>query len=370
MSDRSNPKVLRIGITLPAQPKASSDQVFSQNLWGSGIVQNAAFLARVLGKIPGVKVFAVNNYPLAKHLGIEYTEKGPGYLRMIVEVCAKLGPIEARAFRATGGLLIHHAVGNTLAMAMEHVSGGFEATADVAHNDYDAVWCLPHIYQMNHSMFQLVHNCPVDKVPMIWGPDFLPQGWGYVPGQAVAPTVVTFEPSVSVVKTPHIPILAAEVAYRTGQANGRPMFGELKVMGHKEKAETSEAFRSFLGALEVRDVTTCEPRQPTATVFASTNVRAVVAHNWWNELNYSYNEILYGGYPLVHNSQMVEAGYRYDGFDAKAAGDLLYQALEQHDEILPNYQEAAARFLLQLHPDTVRPMYAQLLKARVPGWGV
>jgi hypothetical protein len=45
-------------------------------------------------------------------------------------------------------------------------------------------------------------------------------------------------------------------------------------------------------------------------------VDAVITHQWENDLNYLYWDVLSLGYPLVHNSSRIkDAGYYYPDFD-------------------------------------------------------
>lgn len=335
---------IRIGLTLPLDAENST------------AAQSAYFMARTLEQIPGVKVFAVNNFPLAKRLKIEYTEKGPGYLKAIIEVGTKLGPVESRAFRVHKGKLIHYVDSNTMVLNMEHVSGG-EGSPDLAQNDYDAVWCAPHVFEMNCDYYKLMYGCPVDKVPHIWAPDFLPEDWGYVPGQQQK-IVATFEPSVSVVRTPHVSIMAADHAFRREDR----LIDELRVFGHGHLICNSLAFKSFAKSMSMYDRTVYMPTQPFTK--AMKDVSAVVAHQWGSGLDHHWYALVYGGFPLVHNSEMFGAGYRYAGFDAKMGGEILHQVLESHDELLVEYKEVAKKFLALFSPEKVRPSYVNLLKAR------
>lgn len=84
----------------------------------------------------------------------------------------------------------------------------------------------------------------------------------------------------------------------------------------------------------------------------------MVAHQWENALNYAYYDALHGGYPLVHNSDMLPdgVGYRYHDFDVHEAACVLMDAIEHHDERAPEYDLAASRFLATvnaLHPANV-----------------
>lgn len=342
-------KTTRIGITLP--DIGTGVQAF----WGSGLVQNAALLARTLEKIENVKVYATNNFKLAKELKMEYTSKGPGYLHMVIEVGGKLTPSAAQALRSEGGLLIHHVLGNTMVLNMEHLaSGGLEGSPDIPYGYYDAVWCLPHTFGPNVCYYQMMHRCPVLKVPMIWAPDFLPKTWSYVEqGHKI---IGCFEPSVSVVKTPHMSILVTEEAAR--QLN--PRVDELRVFAAQDKLDRSSAFQSFIGSLQIVDRTVFLPRTPIAQ--AMPGLSAVVAHQWMNDLNYNWFEALYGGFPLVHNSPMVQAGYYYPEFDTQVGGKLLHHVLESHSSMDKQYREHSRNFLSIFSPDAVRSKYAELIE--------
>ena len=48
-------------------------------------------------------------------------------------------------------------------------------------------------------------------------------------------------------------------------------------------------------------------------------VDTVVVHHWENGLNYLYYDVLYGGYPLIHNSEFLkDVGYYFDAFDVQS----------------------------------------------------
>jgi hypothetical protein len=75
----------------------------------------------------------------------------------------------------------------------------------------------------------------------------------------------------------------------------------------------------------------------------------IISHHWENGQNYLYYEALYGGYPLIHNSEFIrDLGYFYPDFDCHAGGDALVQALETHDKNLANYKAKSVEFLQTL----------------------
>ena len=90
---------------------------------------------------------------------------------------------------------------------------------------------------------------------------------------------------------------------------------------------------------------TIEPRF-VSPQFLANHCDAVVTHHWENGLNYLYYEVLYGGYPLIHNSEFLkDYGYYYDDFDAESGADALLSARAEHDRRtppLPSSQPGAA----------------------------
>jgi hypothetical protein len=75
----------------------------------------------------------------------------------------------------------------------------------------------------------------------------------------------------------------------------------------------------------------------------------IVSHHWENGQNYLYYEALYGGYPLIHNSEFIrDLGYFYPDFDCQAGGEALVRAFESHDKNLNDYKAKAADFLKTL----------------------
>ena len=76
-----------------------------------------------------------------------------------------------------------------------------------------------------------------------------------------------------------------------------------------------------------------------------------MSHHWHNAQNYVYYEALYGGYPLIHNSDLLGGcGYRYDSFDSEDGGLAILQAHASHDAGLESYRANAVKLLAQLDP--------------------
>ena len=103
-------------------------------------------------------------------------------------------------------------------------------------------------------------------------------------------------------------------------------------------------------------------------------VDVIVSHHWENAQNYLYYEAIYGGFPLIHNSELIEGcGYRYRDFDPEDGGKALLQAFVQHDLNIKNYIADGRRFLAKLDPGSdfnVRLYTEAIVGLYEPGRGI
>lgn len=78
-----------------------------------------------------------------------------------------------------------------------------------------------------------------------------------------------------------------------------------------------------------------------------------MTHHWENGLNYLYYEVLYGNYPLIHNSEFLsDYGYYYKDFDAEDGGRALLKAMKEHDRSLKDHAARNAPLFARLDPQS------------------
>jgi hypothetical protein len=175
-------------------------------------------------------------------------------------------------------------------------------------------------------------------------------------------SVGVFEPNVNVVKTFHLPTLVCERLFRR-----RPEAVHHVYLSSTLHLKENLHFSEFVGALDLLKSSqiTAESRFPVYELLGQF-VDCVVAHHWENGLNYLYYDVLYGGYPLVHNSEFLkDVGYYYDSFDAESGACALERALEEHDERRAEYAEACHEVLWKVSPDNpaLQRQHAERLEA-------
>lgn len=355
-TDKYKPVPLRVGITLP------QEMTKDQALWGSGLVQNAVFLYRTLALIPGVRPLMLGSFSLAKSLNCEWTSKGPGYLDVVVEASSKLDPKSGASFRAFGGKVVHFMPGNSMFLNMEHVTGS-HTPGLVPDALYDAVWLLPHVAPSSINYWASVWRSKVEIVPIPWSPEFMAQDWPMYEPQA-RKVVGVFEPSVSVVKTPHIPLLIGARCNRLETEQGTTI-DELRFYASSGRVEKEATFGSLVDAVGASNIATFHGRIVAKQAFKG--LSCVLSHTLENGLNYNWFEALFSGYPLLHNSDLVSAGYKYKSWDIMDGADLLWHVLRQHDDpqLSIQYNYVAKNYLATLSPQVLAPNYSALLSKLV-----
>lgn len=362
-------KKLRVGISI-----AFGNE---KNIWNSGIHQNIAFLAQLLQASPLVeRVWFLNAGPddaPPPALGFDALGfNAPGIaaarcealtheLDLVIE-CGVTLPIEwLRHVRALGAKIVTLYVGHVYAGQAEGPIFGRNTGTAFVGTPWHEVWTLPHHMKTSGPMLRTVSRVPVHAVPHIWSPMFLEhalvqlgpdaEGFGFrPPGPGVPWRVAIVEPNISVVKNCTIPMLACEHAYRQDRESL-----ELMMVVNSFHMKEHPTFNAIARHLDLtRDGrASFEPRVVFPALMAQQRIHAVVAHQWECGLNYAYYDALHGGYPLVHNSEFLQAdgqGFYYPGFEARAGGDALLRAWRQDASAWAAYRSDARAYLARLHP--------------------
>jgi hypothetical protein len=150
-----------------------------------------------------------------------------------------------------------------------------------------------------------------------------------------------------VVKTSSIPMLACEEAYRADRSSISAMH-VLNSM-HMKDHPTLMYMANSLDL--VKDSKATFHGRNDIAGFMAQYADAVVSHQWGNDQNYLYLDVLYGGYPLIHNSPWLkDAGYYFPGFDAQEGGRQLLRAFHEHDSNLDAYRANAQRVIDAVSP--------------------
>jgi hypothetical protein len=383
---------LTVGVTvhLHAAPGTS--------IWSAGSTQNCVFLVAALRACPSVgRVYLINGgdavtppaaYMLAG-LDIEIVRIGDviDQLDVLIECGSQVSPENVAKVRARDGRAVAYRFGNNAILDTERMLRGplarqlGDILAPAALNAlspilkakdggpmlsgavFDAVWTIPQHDRTCRSYFEMTLRAPVNVVPHIWEPTFVDAAvaefskdpataglsFGYQPGRR-AKRISIFEPNLNIIKNCVFALLVAEAGFRR-----RPDLFEHVWCTNSLDLIKLRMFESFVWSLDLQRTKKADGTTPHVTFDGRYNLPfwlakstdVVLAWQWQNGLNYAYYDALYGGYPLVHNSDLLPdgVGYRYDGFDANDGGAVLLAALMTHDARADEYRADADAFL-------------------------
>ncbi len=363
---------LRVGVTLSIREGA-------QSIWENGIFQNCVFLVQLLNLSPAVgEAVLVNTGTHAPSAGLLLDrasvriiglDEAAQTLDIAIEMSALLPEPWFQSFRARGGRTAWMRVGNDYVIDIERAMYNRPHAALCSNKVYDAVWTLPEYEHSCSDYFSLTARAPVRIVPHLWSPQFLRMGidslpadhrWGYQPGRATW-RVCSFEPNMCMVKTSLIPILVCEEAYRAN-----PAFLDLLRVCNSLALKDDPQFVTMANTLDVvsHGLASFDGRF-TVYEFMAHHGDCIVSHHWENGQNYLYYEALYGGYPLVHNSEFIKGcGYYYPHFDCQAGGAALLRAYMEHDRRLDDEKRSTAALLHSVdvaNPDNIEAYTRELL---------
>lgn len=348
---------LRVGVTIHIRDG-------HQSIWENGIFQNCVFLVQLFNLSPEVEKAVLVNGSGAKevHPSMMFNQVGvemidlPGALEtldVIIEMSSQVPEDWLEKFRARGGRIAWMRCGNDYVIDIERAMYNLPPGGLCSAKKYDAIWTLPEYEHSCSDYFAITTRAPVKIVPHLWTPEFfnkgiatLPAGlrFGYQPGKPRW-RVCCFEPNMCMVKTCITPMLVCEEAYRKA-----PQKFEFIRICNTLKAKENPAFVRFARSLDIvnHGIASFEGRFAIFEYMAHFG-DCIVSHHWENGQNYLYYEALYGGYPLIHNSEFIrDLGYFYPDFDCQAGGEALVRAVEVHDTNLEEYKAKAAEFLKTL----------------------
>ncbi|QEQ59741.1 DUF2827 domain-containing protein [Haemophilus influenzae biotype aegyptius] len=362
-------KRYKIGITFNLEGE-------NQDIWSNGLNQNVVNLYLLLEQSeiveevmlvcfgPQNQTVPSQSFMLDKlNLKFALLDDVIDELDVLIDGSLTIEPFQVDRIHAHGGKVVCYKMGNDYIMDVENVLFN-RATGKVFNGkSLDMIWTLPHHENMCRSYFEVIYRCPVQVVPWIWSPVFVDQlashlkenhdvHFGYRPDPTKSGKRIScFEPNIDVVKTCFTPILICEKLYRE-QPEALQHVYICSIYDKKDHP----SMHNFIGwtDLVANGVLSVEGRYQLPD-FMARYTDVVVSHQWENGLNYAYNDILYGGYPFIHNSRFLPkgVGYYYDEFDAEAGKKLLAKVIAEHDQHQTKYQARAKEYLDSLLPSNI-----------------
>ena len=279
----------------------------------------------------------------------------------MIEIGMSLDPLVRQFVKMIGGRLFKVYLGNILNIDVEtpifvnqhhfahHVVGG-----------NDTILVSPH-YGQHAEYASYLNHVPVKGglesliAPYVWDPSILtrdgtqPISW-QEPKKPEDQVFVIMEPNISFQKASLIPLLIMERWYRTHGANWK---GKIVVVNGDRLTMVPHFVANIQPCLEIFKDAKVEltGRNDIVSVLKEWPSATFVLHNYNNEFNYMTLELLYSGFPVLHNSpSWMEFGYGYKGADLAGASELAEAARTRHSERMATYKSHAATLAWKYSP--------------------
>jgi Protein of unknown function (DUF2827) len=341
-----------VGLTITA----STDP--NNAIWSNGMGQNILFLAQLFQRLDIVESVSLvicpsgDTHPIAEMFGIPCISLAAAAetLDVFIEIGARgAEQHHIQQIKRRGAKFVSYVAGNVFVMNLEEIARGNKHGDSTQPSGWDAVWMTPQHWRTNRAYMELTRSKVVREIPHIWEPTLLntsaaqaKRNLFYRTPSKKSWVVGCFDPNINVVKTFHLPMLVTENAYRNNpqQIERLLLFGAEHL---KNSVHVTDMIRAM--SLGRDNKLFVEIRHKLADVIGQ-HCNAVVAHQWENNLNYLYWEILYLGWPLIHNSTAFsDVGYYYPEFDPIKGGQVMNEGLAQHPDLVRT-QAGAVRELL------------------------
>jgi hypothetical protein len=341
--------------------------ITESSIFANGLFQNVILLYRMFEAMGWLPLLIVNEKPKnldnipeqvrkCRILSAEEILKHPIPVYAYIEIGMSIDPIVRKFLKMIGAKICKLYLGNILNIDIE--TPIFYPEMNFAHHvigEIDKVWVSPHYAQHDQYACSLNHvplSKPESQIgPYVWDPSFLiDEGRRYISWRPTQPgekeTIVITEPNISFQKSAIVPLLMIDRWYRKNKGwNGRVVVVNapriIQIPHFKQNIyDTLDIVKD--GKVEMadrKDIVTTLKNYPNATF---------ICHQINNEFNYMVMELLWAGFPVLHNARSWEHyGYYYQGSDLDAGGSLLTKVREHYDRL--EVYKAHARALAWRH---------------------
>jgi hypothetical protein len=329
-------------------------------IFSNGLTQNLLTLYDVISQIESVEKVSLidlykrdwNEYQEFKYLdGYDMEQWGDDIQNQYdLLICFGITPTNeyVNQFKSVeGNKVITYKCGNTSLLQMENLifNGSYKNKINGKDNKtpildpikFDEVWYIPQQEFHNSQIWEIQHNTKTRVVPFLWSNKFIEQSIAL--NKAKDPElkftfeeraddidkwrVATMEPNQNVIKNMYPLIWLFEHANKISSK----LFKKFKITNSTEFSKNEYLIRLVKNlSFYKQGKLLLAPRWNIVTLM-SKHADAIISHQWGNPLNYAYFDVVYLGYPLVHNADLcADLGYYYKDWKVKDGANLLIKA--------------------------------------------
>jgi hypothetical protein len=351
----------KIGITL-SFPKSKAD------LFCNGIKQNALFFFILLSNINKYDVYfivdkkSIENETFLHEMKYKYIQydyiQETGF-NIVFSFDFLLPSRINTLLKEIGTKHIFYNCGNLYIMdsencLFENKDGNYAMYT--RYNYFDECWNIPQMTNTNHFYLKTLLRCnTVKEVPFIWSPELIDYEKNKYKKRSERKSIAIFEPNMSIMKWAFPSVLICENAYRDSNITNKinkVYITNITTNPESKKKFSLDNFNNLVKCLDLKrdSKLTIEARHNSLYIMANF-ADIAVSHTWENYLNYLYFDMAWMGWPIVHNGKFCkEVGYYYDEFNYEMGGNVLKEAILNHDENANEYLLKNRLYMLKYLP--------------------
>jgi hypothetical protein len=303
--------------------------ITKERVFTNGLYQNIVVLYRMFNAMGYLPILLINEPPTLgtvpdcmldfRIVFVDELVKRSIPIKYLLEIGMSIDAAAKKYMKMIGARIIKIYLGNILNIDIE--TSIFYPSVDFPHHvasGTDKILVSPHYGQ--HSEYAVAVNGEKPQelsqsiAPYVWDPVFLSEG-GVLPQwqpPAGAETLVIMEPNISFQKTGIIPLLALERWYKKNKGwTGKLLLfnsERVTISPHFQKVYQNRMDLFADGKVELykrQDIKSVLSAHPTATF---------LCHQVNNEFNYMFLELMWVGFPVIHNiATWRNFGYYYQG---------------------------------------------------------
>lgn len=333
------------------------------NLFLNGIVQNAYFMLRCFQSCGYECDFlyqGTNSQPF-EHGGIELISITDGKFRFedyqcIIGGCAFLSMREYTKCTELGIQTVDFICGNHYMTDIQQFVNG-KGTPGVFHGSEKTAsmgWTIPSL-AFTLAYMETMRRYPIYIVPHLWSSELVIErarrfhGVGketlfYCMKPRVKMNLIILEPNLNILKAAIVPLVAAEWLWKR-----HPELIDSVIVSNIHNDTAKQFIEGLTVPIKIM------PRQSIEKIFIDYNplnaMPVFVCNQQLNTLNYLYYELLYFGYPLIHNSPAIgDCGYKYDD-TIEGCAEQMKLAYLMHAKTYSSYVQTAHTYLETINPE-------------------
>lgn len=339
-------------------------------IFSNGLIQNAYYLYQCLEKCGHIceflcydinpKPFNHKQIPL-KTISEDTSICSPLEYKAIITVSTGVDRNIYESMKKHKVAIIAFVCGCTMMMDQEYFLNINAPKTFINKNvKVDEIWIIPsHKYMLEY--IEIIRNAPSFILPHLWSPECIQETFKlhYKKEESVLfynikkrinkkINIIILESNIHIVKTAWVPIVIAEKLHQKYP----DLIDTVYVFGYPEHKNADDMIASLSISSKVRKFKRLAI--PNIIDYFNNNSNSFPVYlstQLYNSLNYTYYEILYYGYPLIHNSlDLDDQGYYYPEYDISKAVDCILKAYKYHDKNVDIIKDKAKKYLERVNP--------------------